>query len=327
MSLLASLKRRRVLMIVGTLIIAFGSGHLMQSASFDKSYLTEVATNSGATSLFKSVAEFPETPVPPAAALAPKLETPPKLRNRVARDKPLPLFPREEAQLVPQGAPCRANLESKAKPVGMIGLTITANCWPSSQVQIRHSGLNITETLDPQGRLEIDLPALSSIARVEVAYPDSTFGHATLDLPEVEEFYRVALGWEGPQVLTLHALEPGANYGERGHIHKTQPGNQEHAFRGIGGYLTRLGDETGSVAEIYTYPREDALYRGVIRLSAEAEVTSDTCGRVAEAHAIQTDALGGLQSSEVLLSMPGCEALGEIVLLKNLFKDLKLAGR
>ncbi|MGI9394718.1 MAG: hypothetical protein ACR2OY_08730 [Boseongicola sp.] len=327
MSLLASLKRRRVLMIVGTLIIAFGCGHLMQSASFDKSYLTEVATNSGAAKLFRNAAESPETPVPPAAALAPKLATPPKLRNRVTRDIPLPPFPREEASLVPQGAPCRAKLETKTKPVGMISLAITANCWPSSQVEIRHSGLSITEMLDAQGHLEIDLPALSSIARVEVAYPDNTFGHATLELPEVEDLYRVALGWEGPQVLTLHALEPGAIYGEPGHIHNTQPGNQDHAFRGIGGFLTRLGDETGSVAEIYTYPREDALYRGVIRLSAEAEVTTENCGRVAEAHAIQTDALGGLQTSEVLLSMPGCEALGEIVLLKNLFKDLKLAGR
>jgi hypothetical protein len=327
MSLLASLNWRRVLMIVGTLLVAFGSGHVMQNLAVRNIPVANTGVAPDAAPVIRGANGPPELPVPPAATLTPILETPPNLRGRVNKDHPLPLLPRDEARLTLQGAPCRASLEAKAKPAGMIGLTISAPCWPSSTVQIHHGGLNVTDTLDAQGRLVIDVPALSAIARVEVTYPDNTFGHATLNLPEVEALYRVALLWDGPQILTLHALELGAIYGERGHIYDAHPGSPDRTLRGDGGFLTRLGDGTGSVAEVYTYPREDARSRGVVRLSAEAEVTSATCGQIAEARAIQTDALGGLQSSEVLLAMPDCEALGEIVLLKNLFKDLRLAGR
>jgi hypothetical protein len=327
MSLLASLNWRRVLMIVGTLLVAFGSGHVMQTVAVKNTPMANTGVAPDAAPVIRGANGPPELPVPPAATLIPILATPPNLRGRVRKDQPLPPLPRDEARLAPQGAPCRASLETKAKPAGMIGLTISAPCWPSSTVQIRHGGLSVTETLDAQGRLTIDVPALSAVARFEVAYPDNTFRHATLDLPEVEALYRVALVWEGPQILTLHALELGAVYGGRGHIHDAHPGNPDRALRGVGGFLTSLGDGTGSEAEVYTYPREDARSRGVVRLSAEAEVTSATCGHIAQARAIQTDALGGLQTSEVLLSIPGCEALGEIVLLKNLFKDLKLAGR
>ncbi len=327
MSLFASLNWRRVLMIVGTLLIAFGSGHVMQTAAVKNTPIAKPGATPDAAPLIRGADQPPELPVPPAATLTPIFVTPPNLRDRVTRDQPLLQLPRDDARLVPQGAPCRANLKAEAKPAGMIGLTVSAPCWPSSKIEIRHSGLNITETFDAQGRLEIDLPALSATARVEVAFPDKTFGHATLDLPAVESLYRVVLAWEDTQILTLHALELGAAYGERGHIHSAHPETAERALRGKGGFLTRLGDGTGGVAEVYTYPREDARSSGVIRLSAEAEVTSSTCGRVAEARAIQTDALGGLQTSEVLLSMPDCESLGEIVQLKNLFRDLRLAGR
>ena len=327
MSLFASLNWRRALMIVGTLLIAFGSGHVMQTVAAKNTPVVSTGVEIDAAPLIRRTGEPPELPVPPAATLTPILQAPPNSRDRMTRDQPVPLLPRDEARLVPQGAPCRAELVTKAKPAGIIGLTMSAPCWPSSPIEIRHSGLSITETLDAQGRLSIDLPALSALARVEVAYPDNTFGHVALELPEVEALYRVALAWDGAQILTLHALELGAIYGERGHIHSAHRGTPDRTIRGVGGFLTRLGDGTGSVAEIYTYPREDARSRGVVRLSAEAEVTSETCGRVAEARAIQTDALGGLQSSEVLLSMPDCEALGEIVLLKNLFRDLRLAER
>ncbi len=327
MNLFAALNWRRALMIVGTLLVAFASGHVMQSLAVNNTPLVNTGIAPDAAPLLRRAGEPPELPVPPAATLTPILQTPPSLRDRVTRDQPAPLLPRDEARLVPLGAPCRAELVTTAKPAGIIGLTISAPCWPSSPVHIRHSGLNITETLDAQGRLSIDLPALSPVARIEVAYPDNTFGHEVLELPEVEALYRVALSWEGTQILTLHALELGAAHGQRGHIYSAHRGTPARTVRGVGGFLTRLGDGTGSVAEIYTYPREDARSRGVVRLSAEAEVTSATCGRVAEASAIQTDALGGLQTSEVVLSMPDCEALGEIVLLKNLFRDLRLAGR
>ncbi|MGI9394037.1 MAG: hypothetical protein ACR2OY_05275, partial [Boseongicola sp.] len=162
MGLLASLNWRRIVMIVGTLLIAFGSGHIMQTAAVRNTPVAKTEATPDAAPLIRGTGQRPELPVPPAATLTPIFVTPPNLRDPLTRDQPLPSLPRDDAALVPQGAPCRASLEVKAKPVGTIRLTVSAPCWPSSGVQIRHSGLTISETLDTQGRLVIDLPALTT---------------------------------------------------------------------------------------------------------------------------------------------------------------------
>jgi hypothetical protein len=53
-------------------------------------------------------------------------------------------------------------------------------------------------------------------------------------------------------------------------------------------------------------------------------VSEANCGRELEAQTIATgDA--GLKVQDIVLAMPDCEAVGEFLVLKNLFNDLKIA--
>ncbi|NHX28285.1 hypothetical protein HA397_30580, partial [Escherichia coli] len=64
----------------------------------------------------------------------------------------------------------------------------------------------------------------------------------------------------------------------------------------------------------------------VVRLNIEAEVTAANCGRELIGETLQPAADGTLTASEINLSVPGCDAAGEFLVLKNLLRDLKIAS-
>jgi len=62
-------------------------------------------------------------------------------------------------------------------------------------------------------------------------------------------------------------------------------------------------------------------------LTVEVEVTQENCGREIAAQSIQLNA--GLEPSAIDLTMtlPDCNAIGEFLVLKNMFEDLTLAAK
>jgi hypothetical protein len=78
------------------------------------------------------------------------------------------------------------------------------------------------------------------------------------------------------------------------------------------------------MAEIYTFPTANARRGGEVTLRVEAEVSAANCGRDLEAQTIAT-APGGLKVQDLVLAMPDCTSVGEFLVLKNLFNDLKIA--
>jgi hypothetical protein len=158
-----------------------------------------------------------------------------------------------------------------------------------------------------------------------------TFDGETIDsaiaVPDADDFQHVAIVWDGPQLLRLHAFEFGAKRDQFGHVWAKAPKSPDRATRGTGGFLTRLGDGNGTSAEIYSFPAGQSRNTGVVRLVVEADVTPSNCGHQVEALALQTDPLGGMDVTEVALKMPQCEAVGRVVRLQNLFQDMRLAGR
>jgi hypothetical protein len=78
-------------------------------------------------------------------------------------------------------------------------------------------------------------------------------------------------------------------------------------------------------AEVYSFPITQAQRDGVVMLRLEAEVTADNCGHDLEAQGLSLDASGRLTVQDVILSMPDCGAVGDFLVLQNLFDDLKIA--
>ncbi len=64
-----------------------------------------------------------------------------------------------------------------------------------------------------------------------------------------------------------------------------------------------------------------------MRLVVEGAVTSTSCGQIARAKAIQPTAFRRQSETDVEVALPDCDRIGEVVLLQNLLRDMRLAGR
>ncbi|RMD91417.1 MAG: hypothetical protein D6811_08960, partial [Alphaproteobacteria bacterium] len=236
------------------------------------------------------------------------------------------------------GIPCGPMLSAAPAPAAMIEMTLTAPCRGGQGVEISAGPLNFTATLDMLGTLKAAVPAMSEATALVARFVDGEEVSAEIVTPEAAQFRRVALLWQGAgSGLHIHALEFGADYGEPGHVWAGAPRTPEDALAGRGGFLTRLGDRGGDAhdgqqgaqarfAEVYTFPAEAGLRDGVVRLSVEAEITADNCGRDVSGRSLQPGLDGRPEEVAITFAMPACEAVGEFLVLKNLLRDLRVAA-
>ena len=79
------------------------------------------------------------------------------------------------------------------------------------------------------------------------------------------------------------------------------------------------------LAEIYTFPRDTLNGDGTERLSIEAEVTEANCGQDTLARTLESDVEGAVAVIELTFTVPGCDAVGDYLVLQNLLQDLRVA--
>ena len=210
----------------------------------------------------------------------------------------------------------------------MVTLDFRAPCRVNEAVTVGHQGLSFTAITSEIGHFSIRMPAMATRATFDVILSDGSSILKTVDVPEVSGYDRVALQWTGDSGLRIHALEMGARYGERGHVWAKAPQSVATALQARGGFITELGDADYLAAkriEIYSFPTGHMQKTGLVRLSVEAEVTATTCNKEIRAQALQSgvDTEGSL--IDLTLSMPGCDAIGDFLVLNNLLRDLKIA--
>ena len=303
MRVLASLNKRRVFMTCGVIGIALLCGQVMQSLGANP---LERADN----------AKVRQLPVDPAANA---LKPPPRMPGRVKADSVVKIrtVAKTDTNCIPQ-------LKLSRAPGAMIDLVLKG--CKAGTVVVSHGAVEIAEKTNAAGELRQSIPALDQKARVTVSF-DGDAIQSAIDVPDAETYQHVAILWQGTQTLQMHAFEFGAKRDQFGHVWAGAPKSPQRAMRGNGGFLTRLGDGSGASAEIYSFPAAQSQNRGVIRLVVEANVTPANCGQQINAIALQTGLLGRLDTTEVALKMPQCDAVGRQVRLQYLFQDMRLALR
>ena len=226
------------------------------------------------------------------------------------------------------GLACDVTLDATQSVGAMVTLDFKAPCHVNETVTVTHEGLAFTAVTSEIGHFTAQVPALAGRAKFDVDLIDGGTVSATTDVLGVSNYDRVALQWTGDSGLRIHALEMGAEYGERGHVWANAPQTIATALQSRGGYLTALGSMTGPGAkhiEIYSFPTGQAQKSGVVRLSVEAEVTANTCNKEIAAQALQSGVDGKISIVDLTLSMPACDAIGDFLVLNNLLRDLKIA--
>lgn len=228
------------------------------------------------------------------------------------------------------GLECGATLNLEPAAAGMVALAVEAPCKPEQFFQIRQGDMLFSDMTSALGHFETHVPALQSDVMIEVLFEDGDSLRAAVAVPEADQFDRVLLQWEGEAGLQIHALEFGADYGDKGHVSAASPRDPSVAMRAMGGFLSELGArdlQHTQRAEVYSFPSGRMGRSGLVRLSVEAEVTESNCATTVAAKTMQITAGAATSPVDISLTMPECEAVGDFLVLKNLLRDLKIAQR
>ena len=221
---------------------------------------------------------------------------------------------------------CTITMSAEARPAAMVALELVAPCRTEERLTLHHNGMMVTLVTDSEGRARALAPALSQQAMFIASFADGDGAVAATAVADIADFDRVVLQWRGNAGFQVHALENGAKYGDAGHVWNGAPQDTARAVSGEGGFLMSIGaidSPDALVAEVYTYPRGSGDAN--VALSAELALSDANCDLPLEAQAIQTMQGADLRVEELTLTAPSCDVVGDILMLKNLFQDLKIA--
>lgn len=326
--------KRRLSLVVAIMSVALGSGHLVQNVLVTPAPV-KTATAEPTPVDITLVAAGPEVLVPELPSAKIILPTP-SFAELPQMDGPspftLPDDPLVFAEFGSVGATgslaaksCDISLDLLAEPAAMIGLTLVAPCRPNERVVLRHSGLAVTAKTSGTGALFVSLPAFNEPATVSVRFGDGKSVSAILAMPQAKQLRRFGVQWTGDDAFQLHAFETGGDYGEPGHVSAADPQLPQVGETSVGGFLSVLGDdqvELPMLAEVYTYP---AANDAAVRIVVEAAVTKNTCAREILGETL-TGVAGDVSMTDLSVAMPDCDAIGDILVLKNLDPDMKIAA-
>lgn len=228
--------------------------------------------------------------------------------------------------LSPLGLPCGLSVSAEAMPAAMVALDVMEPCAPDTRVDITHGALRFSARTDAMGLLTLDIPALETPAFFTVRLATGAEETALAGLPDLIEHARVAITWEGDTGLQLHGYMGDAAFGDAGHVWQDNPGSIATASISAGGFLSVLGDpsiDQPQLAQVFTIPRR---LREDLSLVVEVPITGTNCGQPVRAQSIQITPGGPVETRPVTLTIPGCDAVGEFLMLQNLFLDLRLAA-
>lgn len=229
------------------------------------------------------------------------------------------------------GPDCTITATATPANAATVALTLAAPCHANMRVTVHHNGMFFTERTDADGALARTVPGLSEQAVYIFAFSDGDGAVVQTTVPDVANYNRVVLQWRGPAGFELHARAFGAAYGEAGHVWSgAEDLDIAKLETGTGGYIHSLGNADVAEpqqAEVYSYPVALSGRNGEIDLSVEAEITSQNCGLEIEAQTLERDGSGTIRAQNLTLAVPGCEIIGDYLVLNTVLDDMKIAAR
>ena len=226
------------------------------------------------------------------------------------------------------GNSCEVFASASVEPHAMVSLDVYAPCAVSQRFTLHHNGMMFTQSTDAEGEARLMIPALAAVSVFIVAFDSGATAVTSAAVPDAGLYQRAVLQFEGAGGLDLHVQENGAGFGASGHKWAGQPGDPSDLDIGAG-YLIELGDNSSikpRLAQVYTYPVNDRTADTTVSFSVEAAITPANCGQDLAAQSLQSDEFGGLDAVDLVMTMPGCDAVGDLLILGNMFADIQVAA-
>ncbi|MGB3246144.1 MAG: hypothetical protein WBB25_16540 [Sulfitobacter sp.] len=223
---------------------------------------------------------------------------------------------------------CEVLAHARPMAGAMVNLTLEAACLPNERVTVHNNGMIFTQTTSAKGTLDLNVPALAEEAVYIMAFSNGEGAVAQTKVEDFVDFDRVVLQWKGDTGFEIHAREFGADYGSNGHVWQGAPGDIASAIIGDGGFTLRYGDVKAPdalLAEVYSFPKAANGRLRSVELTVETEVSDINCGLEIEAQTLEIQSGSQMKTRNLTLSVPGCDATGNFLVLNNLLQDLKVA--
>ncbi|WP_299983687.1 hypothetical protein [uncultured Ruegeria sp.] len=295
----------------GTVACALAIGYLMQNGSAHQAgaepsgeRIASISDQDSDLAGLESVVLTSSSPTEPRRKVLPKSTLPTPEQSRLP-------------------STCGLTARAMAVPGANARLRVKAPCNANETIEVHHNGLIFTTKTDALGNLNLTVPALSEYAIFLISLPDDKGTVATTHVPEINNFNRIALQWQGDTDLQLHALEFGAGYGEEGHVWS----GSDAGGAGSVIHLGQGGSDAARNIEVYSFPIQSATKDGTITLSVETEVTDANCNKALNVQSLEWRTDQRLRSRDLTLDMPDCAGVGDFLVLNNLFSDLTIAAK
>lgn len=245
----------------------------------------------------------------------------------VAAVEPDNAFGADDA-LLTLSSSCEVFVSASAEAHAMVALNVYAPCATGERFTLHHNGMMFTQSTDSEGEASLSVPALAEMAVFIVAFDSGPAAVTSLTVPDAALYERAVLQFEGAGGLDLHALENGAGYHSQGHVWSGEPGQVSDLDLG-NGVLIELGDPTSispRLAQVYTFPIGSKVTDRNVSLNVEAAITPANCGQDLAAQSLQIGEDGELNAVDLVMTMPGCDAVGDLLILGNMFANIELAS-
>ncbi|MEM7291643.1 MAG: hypothetical protein AAF412_14950 [Pseudomonadota bacterium] len=238
--------------------------------------------------------------------------------RRVARaDAPVSDLPKEE--IAPTFA-CNVELKAEPSEAAHANVALHATCLPNAAFTLHHNGMMVSGVTDADGHWTGSVPALSQNALFIASFASGEGAAATAEISGLESIQRYVVQWVGATAVRIHAFEKTAGFGDGRYAIQNSPSSDQPSSAQT---VMRLGDlSEGHNAEVFTFPTQEGAEKHV---GLEFQVDQATCGRDFEAQAFAMHGTDRLQVRDLMIAMPDCDAVGELLVLKNPFEDLTIA--
>ncbi|MCF1708136.1 hypothetical protein L0V05_04805 [Tabrizicola sp. J26] len=314
---------KRIVRIAVVIGIAIGSGHVVQSNT-PASQQTARDAKPIPKDIVQLSAELPKS----NSMVEPGIgdELPLIVPGNTQQPLVLPpmALPEPEARSEFSSPDCETRLDVAVVAGAMLDISLSSPCHADQRVVLRHAALTVTYRTNAAGILAASLPAMTESADVTALFHDGTSAVATVNVPEADAYRRFGVQWLGAQAFQVNAFEDGADFGDPGHISAANPGKPDNRLLPRHGFLSVLGNDqvpAPLLAEIYTFPTGASE----VPVLVEAAVTRETCNRDLVGELLEAGR-GEVTTTDLAVSMPGCDAIGQYLELKNLRPGTKLAA-
>lgn len=225
---------------------------------------------------------------------------------------------------------CGVSMSAEPVEAAMVSLSLSAPCALREDFVLRHEAFQMSARTDEDGTATLLAPALTEDATFVVLFDNVEHARVTVGVPDVRLFDRAVLQWQDVFNLQLHALESGASIGEPDHVWSASIHTPQSAIAGEGGFVMRFGTTNTDMpylAEVYTYPQGHDDQADPTILQVGVAVTEANCGREVDTILIRASMGRSLVTKKMAAALPGCDAIGEVAMLRDKFEDLTLAAR